>query len=136
MTDRDQQSTDHLNLKPQRRDVKTYMLTEDEMDSLSSVGVLATTALSLFSVFLGSLLTFLGNVDLQWHDHRFTISVLIAATLAFAVMAVASFASSRRRKKSIKGRVNGGSARIVYHSGSLPAGFVSYYSSQKQEDDD
>ena len=136
MADRDQQSTDHLNLKPQRRDVKTYMLTEGEIDTLSSVGVLATTALSLSCVFLGSLLTFLGNVDLYGHDHRLTIGVLIVATLAFAVMAVASFVSSRRRKKSIKRRVNGDGAKIDYFGDSFPAGPVRYYPTQKLEEND
>ena len=95
----------HFNLQHQERTVKVYTLTEDEIDVMGALDLMGTISLAFLTTFAGSAITFWLTVDVDSNPYATgTIAVLVAATIASAIVFFGSLWTNRGVKKRIKHR--------------------------------
>ena len=76
------------NLQHEKRTVKAYTLTEDEIDSIGVLELLGTISLSIFTTFAGSSITFLLTLltlerDTEPNPYAWGILVALGAACVF-----------------------------------------------------
>lgn len=126
------QPSPYFNLQHEKRTVKGYTLTEDEIDSIDTLDLLGTISLSVATTFVGAAITLLLTLGIDEEPNPYAWGILIVlgvASIFPAGLFVWSVRHSRRKKRQIKQRQDltggklepfyGGKVRAFYGGGKL-----------------